>query len=256
MGSFIGYILFFLSGILFGLFGAGGSLITIPILMFFFDLSFKISTTYSLIIVFLVSFLGVISSSSSVIYKFKSVLVFGIVSLFGVFFSRNFLFQIASEGLLIKVFISFLFISGLFMLYKKRFQFNASNKKKIFLNHVVLIVQGFLIGNLTGLLGVGGGFLIVPTLIIFQKFNIKQAAKASIFLIFLNSWFSIVIDLSNNFFYFDFQLLLCIFLFSVIGLLVGKKIQKLVDVKMMHKIFAFFLIIISLLLGFNMQLFL
>ena len=149
MGSFIGYILFFLSGILFGLFGAGGSLITIPILMFFFDLSFKISTTYSLIIVFLVSFLGVISSSSSVIYKFKSVLVFGIVSLFGVFFSRNFLFQIASEGLLIKVFISFLFISGLFMLYKKRFQFNASNKKKIFLNHVVLIVQGFLISEIT-----------------------------------------------------------------------------------------------------------
>ena len=116
--------------------------------------------------------------------------------------------------------------------------------------------QGFLIGNLTGLLGVGGGFLIVPTLIIFQKFNIKQAAKASIFLIFLNSWFSIIIDLSNNFFYFDFQFFLYIFLFSFVGLLVGKKIQKLVDVKMMHKVFAFFLIIISLLLGFNMQLFL
>ena len=256
MGNFLGYILFFFSGTLFGLFGAGGSLITIPILMFFFDLSFKISTTYSLIIVFLVSFLGVITSSSSVIYKFKSVLVFGIMSLFGVFFSRKFLFQIASEDILIKIFISFLFISGLFMLYKKRFQFNSLNKKKIFLNQFVLMFQGFLIGNLTGLLGVGGGFLIVPTLIIFQKFNIKQAAKASVFLIFLNSWFSIIIDLSNNFFYFDFQFFLYIFLFSVVGLLVGKKIQKLVDVKMMHKVFAFFLIIISLLLGFNMQLFL
>ena len=183
----MGYILFFFSGVLFGLFGAGGSLITIPILMFFFDLSFKTSTTYSLIIVFLVSFSGVILSSSSIIYKFKSVLVFGFMSLCGVFFSRNFLFQIASEDLLMEIFISFLFISGLFMLYKKRFQFNTlNNQTTTFLNYALLITQGFLIGNLTGLLGVGGGFLIVPALIIFQKFNIKQAAEASMFLIFLN----------------------------------------------------------------------
>jgi len=175
------------------------------------------------------------------------------MSLFGVFFSRKFLFQISSDDLLIKVFCSFLFISGVFMLYKKNFQFDKlNNQKTTYLNFIVLMIQGFLIGILTGLLGVGGGFLIVPVLIIFQKFNIKQAAKASMFLIFLNSFFSIIIDFSNNFFNLNSQLFLYILLFSIIGLLIGQKIQKSVDVKMMHRVFAFFLIIISLLIGFNM----
>ena len=254
MEHIIGYILFFLSGLLFGLFGAGGSLITIPILMFFFSLSFKISTTYSLIIVFLVSFFGMISSSNFVIYKFKSILFFGIASLLGVFFSRNFLFHIVSEEMLIKIFVGFLFISGLFMLYKKREEFTQLTKEKI--QYFPLFSQGFLVGNLTGLLGVGGGFLIVPILIIFQKFDIKKAAKASIFLIFLNSWFAIIVDLSNNFFDLDSKLFFCILLFSIIGLLIGKKTQNTIDIKMMHKLFAVFLIVISLLLGFNIQLFL
>lgn len=253
MENFIGYILFFASGVLFGLFGAGGSLIAIPILMFFFDLSFKVSTTYSLVIVFLVSFLGLVSSPKAIIYKFKSVLFFGFMSLLGVFFSRKFLFQISSDELLIKVFCSFLFISGVFMLYNKRFQFDTlTNKKKTYLNYIALMIQGFLIGILTGLLGVGGGFLIVPVLIIFQKFNIKQAAKASMFLIFLNSFFSIIIDFSNNFFNLKSQLFIYILLFSIIGLIIGKKIQKSFDIKMMHKVFALFLIIISLFIGFNM----
>ncbi len=254
MENAIGYILFLLSGILFGLFGAGGSLITIPILMIFFSLSFKISTTYSLIIVFLVSFFGVISSSNSMIYRFKSILFFGTTSLFGVFFSRNFLFHIVPEEILIRMFVGFLFISGLVMLYKKREQFNQLSTEKI--KYFPLLLQGFLVGNLTGLLGVGGGFLIVPILIIFQKFNIKQAAKASIFLIFLNSWFAIIVDLSNNFFNFDSKLFFFILLFSIIGLLIGKKTQNAINIKMMHKLFAFFLIVISLLLGFNIQLFL
>lgn len=252
MENFLGYILFIISGCLFGLFGAGGSLITIPILMYFFDLSFKVSTSYSLIIVFLVSFLGIITSSKSKIYKFKSVLFFGFTSLFGVFFSRYYLFQFASEDLLIIVFVTFLFISGLFMLNKERFHFDRFSKNDVgFYIYLPLMFQAFLVGNLTGLLGVGGGFLIVPVLIIFQKFNVKQAAKASMFLIFLNSWFSIIIDVSNNFLCFESQLFFYIFLFSIIGLLIGKKIQNLINIKIMHKIFAFFLIIISLFIAFS-----
>ncbi len=258
MEKLFGYILFVTSGVLFGLFGAGGSLITIPILMFFFDLSFKISTTYSLIIVFLVSFFGLISSSKSVIYKFKSILSFGFASLCGVFLSRNFLFQIASEELLIKIFVSFLFFSGSFMFLKEKFMYEKNDEYEInTFNYILLIFQGFLVGNLTGLLGLGGGFLIVPILIIFQKFNIKQAAKASIFLIFLNSWFSIIIDFSTtNSFHFDLQILIYILFCSIIGFLIGKKTQQLIDIKMTYKLFAIFLIVISLFIGFNIKLFL
>ncbi len=252
MESLIGYILFFLSGLLFGLFGAGGSLITIPILMFFFSISFKFSTLYSLIIVFLISFFGVILSSSSNFYKFKSIVFFGIASLFGVFLSRNFLFEIIAEEILERFFVLFLFFAGVLMFVKKKNQLNKLVKERItFFKKTALIFQGFLIGNLTGLLGVGGGFLIVPVLILFQKFNIKEAAKASMFLIFLNSWLAIIIDFSNDLFDINLSLLSFIILFSVIGLLVGKRIQSKLDLKIMHMLFAFFLIIISLFFCFN-----
>ena len=89
-----------------------------------------------------------------------------------------------------------------------------------------ILIQGLVLGIFTGLLGVGGGFLIVPTLIFFQKLNIKQAASASIFLIFLNSWLAILIDFSNNYFHLNISLLLIIILFAVLGFFVGKKIQK------------------------------
>tara|TARA_B100000579_G_C22843346_1_gene862884 strand:- start:909 stop:1328 length:420 start_codon:yes stop_codon:yes gene_type:complete len=138
------------------------------------------------------------------------------------------------------------------MFVKKKNQLNKLVKERItFFKKTALIFQGFLIGNLTGLLGVGGGFLIVPVLILFQKFNIKEAAKASMFLIFLNSWLAIIIDFSNDLFDINLSLLSFIILFSVIGLLVGKRIQSKLDLKIMHMLFAFFLIIISLFFCFN-----
>ena len=90
----------------------------------------------------------------------------------------------------------------------------------------------------------------------FQKLNIKQAASASIFLIFLNSWLAILIDFSNNYFHLNISLLLTIILFALLGFLVGKKIQNSVNLKMAQKLFALFLIIISLFTSFNFKLFL
>ncbi len=255
MENLIGFFFFFLSGVLFGLFGAGGSLITIPILIFFFDLPFKISTTYSLIIVFLVSLFGVLRKNKAYSYNFNSIFYLGIFSLIGVLFSRNFLFKIISEKLLLSTFVIFLFLTGIILAVKSNKQ-NLEKKSTVNLNLFFTLIQGLVVGIFTGLLGVGGGFLIVPTLIFFQKLNIKQAASASIFLIFLNSWLAILIDFSNSYFHLNVRLLLTIILFALLGFFVGKKIQILVNLKMAQKLFALFLIIISLFTALNFKLFL
>ena len=249
MEIIIGYIFFVLSGLLFGLFGAGGSLVTIPILMFFFSISFKISTSYSLIIIFFTSFFGILLTKNFKIFKIKSVLIFAIASILGVYFSRNFLFELISEKILILVFVFFLFFSGLSML----FNLPNSPAKKSKLMNFPLMIQAFLVGNLTGLLGVGGGFLIVPVLILFQKFNVKQAAHASLILIFLNSIFAIFSDLINNILKVDFLLLASIIFLSFFGFILGFKIRGMMNIKLMHSLFALFLIIISLLFGVNIQ---
>lgn len=254
MENLIGFFFFFLSGVLFGLFGAGGSLITIPILIFFFDLPFKIATTYSLIIVFLVSLFGVLKKKTYS-YNFNAIFYLGIFSLIGVLLSRKFLFQIISERILLSTFVIFLFFSGVALAIRIKKQ-NFEKKSKVKLNLFLTILQGLVVGVFTGLLGVGGGFLIVPTLIFFQKLNIKQAASASIFLIYLNSWLAILIDFSNNYFHLNIRLLLIIILFAVLGFFVGKKIQNSVNLKMAQKLFALFLIIISLFTTLNFKLFL
>ena len=249
MEIIIGYIFFILSGMLFGLFGAGGSLVTIPILMFFFSISFKISTSYSLIIIFFTSFFGILLTKNFKIFKIRSVLIFAIASILGVCFSRNFLFELISEKILILVFIFFLFFSGLSMLFN--LPNSPTNRGKLM--NFPLMIQAFLVGNLTGLLGVGGGFLIVPVLILFQKFNVKQAAHASLILIFLNSIFAIFSDISNNVLKVDFLLLASIIFLSFFGFVIGFKIRGMMNVKLMHSLFALFLIIISLLFGVNIQ---
>ncbi len=254
MEIIIGYIFFILSGVLFGIFGAGGSLVTIPILIFFFNISFKIATSYSLIIVFFTSLFGVLLTKNFKIFKIKSVLIFAIVSILGVYFSRNYLFELISEYILLLIFIFFLFSSGISMLFNFKFNFlNFSVKSNKLILYFPLIVQAFLVGNLTGLLGVGGGFLIVPVLILFQKFNVKQAAHASLVLIFLNSTLAIVSDLNNNFLKVDFLFLVSIIFLSFIGFIIGVKIRRKLNVKIMHSLFALLLIIISLFIGFNIQ---
>jgi len=170
MEIIIGYIFFILSGLLFGLFGAGGSLVTLPILMFFFSISFKISTSYSLIIIFFTSLFGILLTKNFKIFKIRSVLIFAIASILGVCFSRNFLFEMISEKILLFVFVFFLFFSGISMLFNLKFNLPNSPPKTSKLMNFPLMIQAFLVGNLTGLLGVGGGFLIVPVLILFQKF--------------------------------------------------------------------------------------
>ena len=125
----IGYVLFFCTGLLFGLFGAGGSMMTIPILMLFFSFSLKIATAYSLIIVFLISILGIFSNSKLI--KLPSVIIFGLSSLLGVYFSRNFLFEHVSEILLIILFISVLFICGLLMLIKEYINLKNITKQRM-----------------------------------------------------------------------------------------------------------------------------
>ena len=253
MEIIIGYIFFILSGLLFGLFGAGGSLVTIPILMFFFSISFKISTSYSLIIIFFTSFFGILLTKNFKVFKIRSVLIFAIASILGVCFSRNFLFEMISEKILLLVFVFFLFFSGISMLFNLKFNLPNSPPKRSKLMNLPLMIQAFLVGNLTGLLGVGGGFLIVPVLILFQKFNVKQAAHASLILIFLNSIFAIFSDLNNNELKVDFLLLASIIFLSFFGFILGVKIRGMMNIKIMHSLFALFLIIISLLFGINIQ---
>ena len=166
------FFLFFIVGFLFALFGGGGSVLTIPILMFFFETTFNEATIYSLIIIFFISLLTSIENIANRLIPFNSLVLFGSSSIFGVIIGRNFLFTLFPEKLSIILFISIMFLSA-FLILKK------NSKLSFSLSRQSVIFQGLIVGLLTSLLGIGGGFIIVPTLIIFQGMNIKQAVRCA-----------------------------------------------------------------------------
>ena len=239
------FFLFFIVGFLFALFGGGGSVLTIPILMFFFETTFNEATIYSLIIIFFISLLTSIENIANRLIPFNSLVLFGASSIFGVIIGRNFLFTLFPEKLSIILFISIMFLSA-FLILKK------NSKLSFSLSRQSVIFQGLIVGLLTSLLGIGGGFIIVPTLIIFQGMNIKQAVRCALFLMLLNSSFAIIIDFYNNYFYIRIDLLIPMILFSIFGMLFGEWIMNKIKIKLLTKTFSLLLIIMGIFLFFSL----
>jgi len=137
-----------------------------------------------------------------------------------------------------------MFISAFLILKKdKKVLFSLSKKNIIF--------QGLIVGLLTSLLGIGGGFIIVPTLIIFQGMNIKQAVRCALFLMLLNSSCAIIVDFYNNFFYIKVDILIPMILFSIFGMLFGEWMMNKVKIKILTKAFSLLLIIMGIFLLFS-----
>ena len=238
------FFLFFIVGFLFSLFGGGGSVLTIPIVIFFFEKSFNEATSYSLIIIFFISLLSTIENLEKKLIHIKSLLLFGFSSIIGVFLGRKYFFMHFPESVSIILFVAIMFLSA-FLIIKKDKKFNLKISK------TNVITQGLLVGLLTSLLGIGGGFLIVPTLIICQGMNIKQAVRSALFLMLINSSCAILIDLYNAYYQLDFKILIPMILFSIFGMLFGEWVMKKIDVHILTKMFASLLIIMGIIILFN-----
>ena len=238
------FLLFFIVGFLFSLFGGGGSVLTIPILIFFFNKSFNESTSYSLILIFFIALLSTVDSFEKKLIPIRPLLLFGISSISGVFFGRKYLFHYFPESISMILFICIMFFSAFLIINNKR-------KFALKLSARNIIAQGLLVGILTALLGIGGGFLIVPTLIIFQKMDIKQAIRSALFLMLLNSACAIFIDFYQMHYQLDLNILVPMILFSIFGMLVGEWLIKRIDVNILTKMFSSLLIIMGLILLFS-----
>ena len=138
-----------------------------------------------------------------------------------------------------------MFLSA-FLILKK------NSKLSFSLSRQSVIFQGLIVGLLTSLLGIGGGFIIVPTLIIFQGMNIKQAVRCALFLMLLNSSFAIIIDFYNNYFYIRINILIPMILFSIFGMLFGEWIMNKIKIKLLTKTFSLLLIIMGIFLLFSL----
>jgi uncharacterized membrane protein YfcA len=247
----IGFIAALVIGISLGLIGGGGSILTIPLLVYLFHIQPTIATGYSLFIVGISSLAGAYTSYRNGNIHFKAVLYFGISSIITVVLIRRLLIPIIPEqlfrwgnleitrSLLTMILLALVMIMASFKMIFKTPPLNTH--KNYTMPYGSAILRGIQIGILTGLLGAGGGFLIIPVLIFSFQLPMKKAIGSSLLIIALNALFGFVSDLSQ--YDIHWKLLLMITLNAVIGTFIGNAIGLKISGEKLKKGFGIFVLL-------------
>ncbi len=251
MLDILGYVLFVLAGLFFGLFGSGGSIIIIPILIYIFSISIYEATTYSLLLVFLISLFGTIKHIGKKNLHIQSIIVFIVPTILFTAISRVFLFPAIPDYIeffnstkesVLMILFSIVILCSSLSLFRSELIIAKYNFK------IILLSIGVLVGLLTGLLGIGGGFIIMPALILFSGMNMREAASSTLFIIMLNTLIAILLEVAVFNFKFDFGFIFLLLISSLIGTLIGLYLLDKIDQNIIKKLFSIALLLLSLII--------
>lgn len=236
----LGFFLAGLAGLSLGLLGGGGSILTVPILVYSLRIDPKIAVAMSLAIVGFTTLFGTYGHYKNKNIDFKIALIFGAFALPATFLG-TYLSQFISGSVQLIIFAVIMILAAGFMFKGRKDSEQGEHGR---LNIPMTAGSGLLVGTLTGLIGVGGGFLIVPSLMFFTGTNMKKAVGTSLFIISFNSFFGFISYLGKVEidWVFHGKFTGC----SVIGILIGSYLVKYVPQNVLKKMFAVFLIIMGI----------
>ncbi len=242
---YIGLILSALIGLSLGLIGGGGSILTVPILVYFLGVQTREAVGMSLAVVGATSIFGAFLHYRKNNVNFSSGMLFGISGIFGAFLGSP-LTHLVSPTLLMLIFAALMFVVAISMLWRRR---NAEDDTIHETNRTKAILAGFGVGSLTGFLGVGGGFLIVPALVFFGGLPMKQAIGTSLSVIALNCAAGILGHLSYGLF--DFKITLMVTILAVFGAVFGTLLSQKISVSNLQKSFAILVLAVAVFLTYK-----
>ncbi len=254
----LGYALAALVGISLGLIGGGGSILTVPILVYVLGVNPVLATSYSLFIVGATSMVGAINNYHKGFVHLKTALVFGVSSITTVFITRKIIMpkipsviinsgniHITQAVATMVVFAVLMLVAAIAMiLEKKEVIGKKDNGAKKDVNITKLFTIGVLVGLVTGFLGAGGGFLLIPALVLVVKMPMKQAVGTSLLIIALNSLIGFTGDIGH--FIIDWKFLTIITLIAMAGIFAGGFIAKKVDGEKLKKAFGWFVFVMGI----------
>jgi uncharacterized membrane protein YfcA len=255
MKELITYAASLFVGLSLGMIGAGGSILTVPVFIFILKVDPLTSSIYSMFIVGISSLAGGIKYIFNKLVDIRTTNVFGIPSVTGVLIARKFIFpsipdQIFSiGGFIVSKKILFMLCISVLMLMASVRMLCAASPKKVTLSVGTpvktgfLIIQGLIVGIITGLFGIGGGFLIVPALYFWSRLPMKKAVGTTLLIIAMNSLFSFFTSYSSSLI--NWSLLLRFSLGAVIGILIGTQIAEKISGNYLKRIFGWFVMCIS-----------
>lgn len=249
--EFLGYLGALCIGLVLGLTGGGGSILTVPILVYLMSINPVTATAYSLFIVGTTSTFGAIQNYRKNLVDLKNGFIFAIPSFIAVYLTRKYIVPeipkiilespiLITKDTFLMLFFALIMIFGALSVLKKKNQETPNEEKR---NLIFIGIQTFIIGIIIGLVGAGGGFLIIPSLILFAKLPMRKAVGTSLFIIAMNSLVGFMGDVQNL--VIDWMFLATFTAISVVGIFIGMYLTKYTNESQLKKIFAYFVLLMA-----------
>lgn len=247
----LGYLSAVVIGVSLGLIGGGGSILTVPALVYLMHINPVLATAYSLFVVGATSLAGSFSFMKKRLVNYKTAIVFAIPSLLAVYFTRRFIVPAIPEVLFsignfiltkdagIMLFFALIMVAASISMIRNNKR-QKKNNKIIKFNFLLIAVEGVLIGALTGIVGAGGGFLIIPALVLLAKLPMKMAVGTSLLIIAVKSLIGFLGDIGNQ--PIDWSFMLVFTVFSLLGVFLGSWLSTKINGNHLKKGFGWFVL--------------
>lgn len=253
----IGYIASVFVGVSLGLIGGGGSILVVPILIYLFHVDVVMATAYSLFVVGSSSTIGAFTNYRKGLVDIKTGVVFGLPAIASVYLTRKFLLpaipnEIAQLGelmltkdlALLLLFAVVMIVAAAAMIRKPKVTAEDEEETEQVFNYPLILVEGVFVGVLTGLIGAGGGFIIIPALVLLSKLPMKKAVGTSLMIIAAKSLLGFLGDVSN--YPMDWPFLLSIGGLAVVGIFIGSKLSNYIPGKKLKPAFGWFVLVMGI----------
>jgi uncharacterized membrane protein YfcA len=251
----IGFAAAVLIGISLGLIGGGGSILTVPVMVYILKIDPVLATAYSLFVVGSTSLVGAGTYMKKGLVDYKTALVFAIPSFIAVFLTRKFLVPalpdplftlgeaIITKNIGIMVFFAVIMLAASYSMIKGKKGGDAVEGEVKF-NFPMIALEGLVVGVITGIVGAGGGFLIIPALVLLAKLPMKLAVGTSLLIIAAKSLIGFLGDVSTQ--TIDWQLLLIFTSLSIVGIFIGSALSKKINDQVLKTGFGWFVLVMGI----------
>ncbi len=251
LNSIFGYLSAVLVGVTLGLIGSGGSILSVPILVYIMGVEPILATAYSLFIVGTTALFGGFQKAKQKLVDFRKVVLFGIPTIISVFITRKIIvpripeivfstsvFTLHKSVFIMIIFAIVMIFASIRMIKPLQIEIQEGEGK---LNYIKIFIQGVLIGLVAGFVGAGGGFLIIPALLFLAKTPMKMAVGTSLFIVAAQSLIGFLGDLrpEQNL---NWNLLITFTICSIIGVFIGSYLSKKIEGEKLKTGFGWFVL--------------
>lgn len=242
-------------GLVLGLIGGGGSILTVPIFVYILSIDPVMATAYSLFVVGSAALVGAIRNAQKGMVDFRTGIVFAAPALLAVFLTRKYVVPAIPEHLFdvgsfevtrdvgIMVFFAIIMLVASYSMIKGRKDTETENEEVTY-NYPMILIEGLVVGFLTGIVGAGGGFLIIPALVLLAKLPMKKAVATSLMIIAIKSLIGFIGDVQNL--TIDWAFLLSFTALAIVGIFIGIYLNKFIEGARLKKAFGWFVLVMGI----------